>query len=357
MAMTLGIIGAGAIGNVHADTAHRAGIPVAGCWDVNPAKGQAFSSRHAGARACGSVDELLAMPEVNAVVVSVPNVDHADVACRALEAGKAVFLEKPMAMNVAECDRIIATLERTRGRLQMGFVSRSTPASRTVKHFIDHGTFGSIYHVKCSLYRRRGVPGLGGWFTTKATSGGGPLIDLGVHVIDLALYLAGNPRPERVSGVTYSNFGRRMKDYVHTSMWAGPPRLDGTCDVEDHATALVRCSGGLTIEVNVTWAMNVDEKSMSNGVTVFGDRGGCFFPIFGKQFSIATEAGGRVADLVPEFACGNPEHDAWDEQYRMFRAMVESGAPPHADAAAGRRVQSVLDAVYRSSAEGREVEV
>lgn len=357
MAMTLGIIGAGAIGNVHADTAVRAGIPVAGVWDVNPAKGAAFGRKHVGARVCASVAELLGMKEVDSVVVAVPNVDHAKVACQALEAGKTVFLEKPMAMSVAECDRIIATLGRTKGRLQLGFVSRSTPASRQVKHFIETGAFGRIYHVKCSLYRRRGVPGLGGWFTTKAKSGGGPLIDLGVHVIDLSMWLAGDPAPERVSGATYANFGRRMKDYVYTSMWAGPPRLDGTCDVEDHATALVRCAGGLTIEANVTWAMNVDERHMSNGITVFGDKGGCFFPVFGKQFTIATEAGGRVADLAPEFASGNVEHDAWDEQYRMFRAMAEHGTPPHADAAAGRRVQQVLDAVYRSSAEGREVEV
>ena len=357
MGMNLGIIGAGAIGNVHADTATRAGIPIAGVWDVNPAKGAAFSKKHSTARTCASVKELLAMKEVDAVVVAVPNIDHAQVACEALEAGKTVFLEKPMALNVAECDKIISVLERTKGRLQMGFVSRSTPASRNVKHFIDAGTFGNIYHMKCSLYRRRGVPGLGGWFTTKAMSGGGPLIDLGVHVIDLSLFLAGNATPQRVSGVTYANFGRRMKDYVYTNMWAGPPKFEGVCDVEDHATALVRCAGGLTIEVNVTWAMNVDDKQMANGITVFGDKGGCFFPIFGKQFTIATEAGGKVADLTPEFASSNVEHDAWDEQYRMFKALAEHGTPAHADAAAGRRVQSVLDGIYRSSAEGREVEI
>ena len=357
MGMNLGIIGAGAIGNVHADTATRAGIPIAGVWDVNPAKGAAFSKKHGSTRACASVKELLAMKEVDAVVVAVPNNDHAQVACEALEAGKTVFLEKPMALNVAECDTIISVLERTKGRLQMGFVSRSTPASRNVKHFIDAGTFGNIYHMKCSLYRRRGVPGLGGWFTTKAMSGGGPLIDLGVHVIDLSLFLAGNATPQRVSGVTYANFGRRMKDYVYTNMWAGPPKFEGVCDVEDHATALVRCAGGLTIEVNVTWAMNVDDKQMANGITVFGDKGGCFFPIFGKQFTIATEAGGKVADLTPEFASSNVEHDAWDEQYRMFKALAEHGTPAHADAAAGRRVQSVLDGIYRSSAEGREVEI
>ena len=130
--MNLGIIGAGAIGNVHADTATRAGIPIAGVWDVNPAKGAAFSKKHGTARTCASVKELLAMKEVDAVVVAVPNIDHAQVACEALEAGKTVFLEKPMALNVAECDTIISVLERTKGRLQMGFVSRSTPARRNV---------------------------------------------------------------------------------------------------------------------------------------------------------------------------------------------------------------------------------
>lgn len=93
MGMNLGIIGAGAIGNVHADTATRAGIPIAGVWDVNPAKGAAFRKKHSTARACASVKELLAMKEVDAVVVAVPNVDHAQVACEALEAGKTVFLE------------------------------------------------------------------------------------------------------------------------------------------------------------------------------------------------------------------------------------------------------------------------
>lgn len=357
MAFNLGIIGAGAIGNVHADTATRAGVPVAGVWDIDPAKGATFGGKHRSARVCKSVDELLAMKEVAAVVVAVPNNDHATVAIQALEAGKTVFLEKPMAMNTAECDRILAAIDRTKGRLQMGFVCRGTPASRAVKQFIQAGRFGNIYHIKCSLYRRRGVPGLGGWFTTKAKSGGGPLIDLGVHVLDLALYLAGNAKPQRVSGVAYANFGKRMKDYVFTEMWAGPPKLQGVCDVEDHATALIRCAGGVTIELNVTWAMNVTESKLANGMTVFGDQAGCFFPIFGREFTIATEAEQRVADLTPELQGGNAEHLAWDEQYRMFRELVLNGTPPHADAHAGRAVQSVIDALYESSARSQEVDV
>ncbi|MFO0783324.1 MAG: Gfo/Idh/MocA family oxidoreductase [Phycisphaerales bacterium] len=357
MAFNLGIIGAGAIGNVHADTAVRAGINVAGVWDVQPTKGAAFGSKHKGAKVCGSITELLAIKEIPAVVVAVPNNLHAEVAIQALEAGKIVFLEKPMALNAAECDRILQALDTTKGRLQMGFVCRGTPASSTVKHFIQAGRFGRIYHLKASLYRRRGVPGLGGWFTTKSQSGGGPLIDLGVHVLDLALYLAGNATPQRVSGATYANFGVRMKDYVYTDMWAGPPKLGGVFDVEDHATALIRCAGGLTIELNVTWAMNVPESKVMNGMTVFGDQGGCFFPIFGREVTIATEAERRVVDLTPEISAGNTEHAAWDAQYRMFSKLVLEGTPPHADARAGRMVQAVLDAVYESSAAGREVDV
>jgi predicted dehydrogenase len=355
MSFNLGIIGAGAIGNVHADTAKRAGIPVAGVWDIDPAKGSAMGAKHSTARVCKSIAELLAMQDVPAVVVAVPNHDHAQVAIQALQSGKRVFLEKPMAMNTAECDQILAAVDKSKGYLQMGFVCRGTPTSRAVKQFISNGRFGNVYHIKCSLYRRRGVPGLGGWFTTKQRSGGGPLIDLGVHVLDLALYLAGAARPERVSGATYANFGKRMEDYVYTDMWAGPPTLDGTCDVEDHATALIRCSGGLTIELNVTWAMNVPESKMTNGMTVFGDQAGCFFSIFGKELTIATEAERRVADVVPELAAGNAEHMAWDEQYRLFRDMVLYGKTPHADAHAGRAVQSVIDALYESSAKSQEV--
>jgi predicted dehydrogenase len=356
MAFGIGIIGCGGIGGVHALAATRAGLPIVAVWDIKPERAQQFAQAH-GARACASIDDLLAIKDVVAVAVCVPNDQHHPCAMKALAAGKHVLLEKPMAMDVAQCDEIAAAAARARTTLQIGFVCRGSPAARCVKSFIDAGRFGAIQHIKCALYRRRGIPGLGGWFTTKARSGGGPLIDLGVHMLDLSLWLAGSPRPLRASGATSSGLGAAMRGYTYTWMWAGPPKFDGVCDVEDSATALVRCDGGLTIEMNVTWAANLPDGHMKDGVCVIGSKAGAAFQVFGKEVSIATEEEGHLVDLKPHFVAEDPERQMWDEQYRQFIDAVEGRSKPHADAAAGRRVQSLVEAIYRSAAEDREVEV
>ncbi len=356
MAFGLGIIGAGSIGNVHADAAIRTGVRIVGAWDVHHERAKALTARCGGA-AAANIDDLLAMPGVDAVAVAVPNVVHAECAIRALERGKHVLLEKPMAMNVAECDAIIAAARTAKRTVQLGFVCRGTPTSAMAKSLVDAGRLGRIYHAKCSIYRRRGIPGLGGWFTTKATSGGGPLIDLGVHVLDLVRYLTDKPKAVRASGACYATFGSPIASYRYVDMWAGPPKLDGTSDVEDHATALVRCEGGLTIEMNVTWAMNQPDGALKDGIFLFGDRGGVSFEIFGSQVTLATEEDGHIVDVKPLLAQGDATQRAWDAQYRQFIGVVRDGTPPHADAADGRAIQSLLEAIYRSSGERREVDV
>ena len=359
MTFGLGMIGCGGIGNVHAQTARRAGIKIMGAWDILPDRAALLIEQHGakGSEAVPSIDALLAMKGIDAVVVAVPNDRHCECACAALKAGKHVLLEKPMALSTEQCDQIMSGASTSAGQLQMGFVCRGTPAALTVKQWIDAGRFGEIYHIKASLYRRRGIPGLGGWFTTKKHSGGGPLIDLGVHVIDLALHLAGHPKAQRVSGATWSKFGHPISEYRYTSMWAGPPKVDGIFDVEDGAMALIRCAGGLTIEVNVTWAANIPEGSTKDGISIWGSRAGTNFDIFGKELSIATEEHGMLVDIKPQFEATNPMDQAWDQQDRHFQEMVVQRKTPFATGAQGRSLQAVIDAVYESSNLNREVEI
>ncbi|MDZ4829382.1 MAG: Gfo/Idh/MocA family oxidoreductase [Phycisphaerae bacterium] len=356
MTLRLGIVGAGSIGNVHAETARRNGVELVGTWDIDIAKAQSLATKFGG-RAVANLDELLAMPTVDAVAIAVPNTVHAECAVRALGKGKHVLLEKPMAMSVAECDQILAARAASGRVLQLGFVCRGTPTARAAKTFIDAGRLGRIYHAKCSVYRRRGIPGLGGWFTTKAAAGGGPLIDLGVHVIDLVRYLAGKPRAIRASGACYANFGSPIANYRYVDMWAGPPKSAGTCDVEDHATALIRCEAGLTIEMNVTWAMNQPDGALKDGVFLFGVKGGASFEIFGKECTLATEEDGRIVDVRPLIEPGDPMTNAWDAQYAQFAAAVTRGIAPHATGEDGRAIQAIVETIYRSSAEGREIDV
>lgn len=356
MSIKLGIIGCGAIGNVHARSAAAAGVTVAGAWDVRPERAVELAEGHPGCVAHPSIDALLAS-DVEAVAVAVPNNVHRDCAVAALDAGKHVLLEKPMALSVNECDDILAARDRAGTVLQLGFVCRGLPAAHAAKRFIDAGRFGEIYHVKCSIYRRRGIPGLGGWFTTRALSGGGPLIDLGVHVLDLAMHLTDNHRPVRASGHVVSKFGSPIADYRFTDMWAGPPKLEGVFDVEDGAVALVRFADGMTLELNVTWAANLPEDVLPSGIAVMGTRAGCFFELFGKELRIATEEEGMITDVSPHFVGEDVEGEAWGRQYRQFIAAVRDGVPPHATGEDGRCVQSLIEAIYASSEAGAEVAI
>lgn len=353
----IGIVGTGSIGRVHARHAARVGLPVAAAWDPKPTAVEAFRAEQPKVEVEPSLERLLSRPDIDGVVIAVPNDLHEPLAVQALKAGKHVLLEKPMATSVAACDRIIEAARASGRALQMGFVCRRMPAVEMARRCAEDGRLGSIYHAKASMYRRRGVPGLGGWFTTKARSGGGPLIDLGVHLLDATLHLMGHPRVLRVSGATYATFGRRMRDYAHTSMWAGPPDFSGTCDVEDHVTALLRCEGGATIELNATWAMNIPDAALPDGIALFGDAGGCRFGLQDRSLTLATEALGVPADLSPHVVADEPGQQAWDAQARAFQRLLEQGGEPVATAAQGRAVQAVIDAIYRSAAEGREVEI
>lgn len=352
----MGIVGAGAIGNVHAETARRCGAQVSAVWDLHADRARSCAERSGGV-AVGSLDELLARGDVDAVAIAVPNAAHAECAVRSFASGKHVLLEKPMAMSLAECDAIMAAARKADRVLQMGFVCRGSPTSHAAKAFVDAGRLGRIYHARCSIHRRRGIPGLGGWFTTKAQSGGGPLIDLGVHVLDLARWLCGKPKALRASGSCHTNFGSLMERYRFVDMWAGPPRLDGTFDVEDHATALVRFEGGLTVELNATWAMNIPEDALKDGIYLFGDKGGIWFSVFDGGLTLATEENDRIVDVRPLLEPGAPLPLAWDRQYRQFIDATTRGIAPHATADDGRAIQSIVEAIYRSSAEGREVEI
>ena len=353
----IGIIGTGSIGRVHARQGAGVGLRVVAAWDPTPTAVEAFRAEQPKVDVEPSIERLLARTDIDGVVVAVPNDLHEPLAVQALQAGKHVLLEKPMATSVAACDRIIAASKAAGRVVQMGFVCRRMPAVEMAHRLERDGRMGRIYHVKASMYRRRGVPGLGGWFTTKARSGGGPLIDLGVHLLDAALHLMGHPKVLRASGAIYSTFGKRMEQYAHTSMWAGPPDFKGTCDVEDHVTALLRCEGGATIELNATWAMNVPDNALPDGLAIFGEVGGCHFGLQDKRLTLATETLGVPADLSPHFMADDPMQQGWDAQSRAFKQLLEQGGEPVATAAQGRAVQSVIEAIYRSAAEQCEVAV
>ncbi|MDY7108945.1 MAG: Gfo/Idh/MocA family oxidoreductase, partial [Planctomycetota bacterium] len=304
MSYRLGLIGAGTIGKLHAESAARAGVEVAGFCDTEPQRLKEMAAQYPEAMVTSSFQELLEADDIEAVVVGVPNSLHKECAIAAMEAGKDVLLEKPMAMNAAECDEIIDAMKRTGRLVQLGFVCRCAPTTRALMEFIAAGRLGRIYHARAAWVRRRGIPGLGRWFTTKSEAGGGVLIDLGVHMIDLIMHLAGRPKALRAGGSCTSTFGAPIDKYVYTEMFAGPPNPKGKFDVEDAAMGMIRFDDGLTMELALSWAANVPEHLLTSGITLLGEKGGCFYDIWTDRFVIATEQDGHLVDISPHLGVG-----------------------------------------------------
>ena len=279
-----------------------------------------------------------------------PNNVHRDVAVAALKAGKNVLCEKPTALNAKQAQQMVDAAKKSKGILQIGMVNRQRPDAQALRQYVESGALGNIYHMRATIVRRRGIPGLGGWFTTKARSGGGPMIDIGVHLFDIAMFVSGQWQPTSVSAATYGVFGPRMKGYKYVDMWAGPPRYDGVCDVEDYATGLVRFGRQATMSFELAWAANAPTQSY---VDVLGEKAGVRL-FDNAPLRILTETRTHLADLAPLVPeAGNRFH----AQARTFLAACRHQCPPAATGAEGLVNMRLIDAVYRSAQARREVRV
>jgi predicted dehydrogenase len=356
MSHTIAIIGAGTVAREHTRAATHNGLKIAGICDIKPHRAIRLAEQYESS-AVRTVDKLLAIPNLSLVVVATPNRWHCEHALAALNAGHNVLLEKPMAVSVEQCDAILDA-QRTTGRtLHVNLLTRQAVKAQMAKRLIDAGRLGDIYHVKASWYRRRGIPGLGGWFTTRHESGGGVAIDLGVHLIDLARWLVGKPTPVRASAHVTSHFGAPIADYRYTEMWAGPPKLEGTFDVDDGIVALVRFDNGVTLELNITWAVNLPEGLYADGISVLGTEAGISFEPWGERFVLAGQQDDLITDTFPHVAPGNAWVEAWNAQYAAIAASIANDRGPVVSAEDARTVQAVIEALYASSEAGQEVEI
>lgn len=357
MTVKLGLIGAGGIANFHAEIATKVGLKIVAVCDIDEKRAEKLAAIYPGAVTTTSVDEILANPSVDAVAITTPNVLHKPLAIAALCAGKDVLLEKPMAINTAEADELVEAAKNSKQILQIGFVCRNAPASIAAKKYIDSGTLGNIYHIKASLYRRRGIPGLGRWFTTKTQSGGGVLMDLGVHLLDLALHITAHPKPLRVCASCTSNFGSPITEYCYNEMWSGPPNPKGVFDVEDAVTALIRFEGGMTLELNTTWAAEIPDGIFQDGLLLLGDKAGCFFNPWKNELTLAHQLQGNLVETKQQFPSEDAWEVSWKKQYEVFQDNIINRKAPTACAEDGRAVGLLLDALYKSSEQGCEIAV
>ena len=350
--LRIGIIGCGGMGRwFHARhyAEHEPRVEVVALCDVLPERTQALVDElFPNARQYADYRELLKDPAIDAVDVCTPNYLHSEIAIAAFAAGKHVFCEKPDAIDAAKAAAMRDAAAKAGKVLMVMRNNRFTDAAKYLKAFVAAGRAGEIYAGRCGWQRRRGIPGKGGWFTTKAQSGGGPLIDLGVHMIDLAVWLMGNPRPVAVSGQTFRKFadGDDVSDSEHSKF--GDAVSGGTFDVEDLAMGFIRFDNGAVLQIEFSWASNIARERRF--VELMGTKAG--FEIEDSQMRIFTEDRGELLDVVPP---GKQADDGHARNLRNFVDVVLDGAEPCYKPQQGVDMIAILEGFYKSAAEGREV--
>ncbi len=288
---------------------------------------------------------MLALDAVDAVVVCTPNYLHKQPVLDAFAAGKHVFCEKPLAINAVEGAEMVAAGHRAGKQLQVGLNVRFDSAPQAVKRFIDDGKIGEIYYARAHALRRRGAPGWG-VFTQKDKQGGGPLIDIGVHILDLTLWLMGYPEPAAVTGAAYTKFGTREGVLGLMGQW--DPK---TFTVEDFAAGFVRFQNGATLTLESSFLANLERNEMNTHL--FGTEGGVFLsPFDGSATRLYREESGTLTDSTPVFL---PAVNSHEQEVRAFVAALLDDAPVPVPGEQGLMVTRILDALYLSSDTGREV--
>jgi predicted dehydrogenase len=292
---------------------------------------------------------MVAAAEVDAVVVASPNTTHAELAVMALEAGKHVIVEKPLALNAKEASKIVEAAEKSGKTTMVPHQMRWNPGSQKLHALTEKGELGDIYYAKTTYLRQSGIPGWGSWFTRFNESGGGPLIDIGVHMLDLALYQMGNPKPVSVFGSTYAKFGPEKRGL---GTW-GTPDWDGYYDVEDLASALIKMDNGATLFLEVSWAANIDAVDAKSGITIMGSEGGARLEPGSGDFTLSGQKFGECFS-VNVAAQGPPAREAMTKH---FIECAKEGAQTIAPVYSGMVNNLVLDAIYESAKTGKSVDI
>lgn len=294
-------------------------------------------------------NELLAMPEIDVVSVTTPNGVHKDATVAALRAGKHVLCEKPMAMNSAQCREMIAAAKETGNKLQIGFNMRFGQGAQCLKRATTAGEFGEIYYSRARAIRRRQVP-ISPNFLDKRISGGGPLIDIGVHITDMTLWLMGHPKPVAALGATYNKMGTKPGGMI--GMWGKWEPENYT--VEDFASALIRFENGATMSLEASFIANIAREEFSTHL--FGTEAGAYLDGYSHDITIFREEFGTLTDTKPGWlpnvgSTHTAEIHAFLTAVRDDRTIEEMGAATGEQAI---MVTQIMDALYKSAETGRE---
>ncbi len=349
--LKIGVIGVGNIAESHiAAYLANPNVELYAFCDINKERVENKGKRFGVTRLYTDEETMLReLPELDAVSVCVWNCNHAPCTIMALNAGKHVLCEKPMAASTKEAEEMLEAARRNHRLLQIGFVCRFGKDCAVVEDFRDQGFFGEIYYAKAAYLRRHGNPG--GWFSDRSRSAGGPLIDLGVHILDLTRYLMGNPKPVSVYGAAFQKLFNRpdVKNFAGYS--ASDASENEICDVEDLTAAMIRYDNGAVLELETSYSLNTKEDRYEQ--ELFGTRGGVKI---GSEVEFYQNINGYMTNITlanPELY--TDESHMFEDEINHFIHCILHGTPTKAPAEDGVEIMRILDAIYESARTGHEV--
>ena len=348
MTLKVAVIGVGGIAGTHMPGwAASTDAEVIGGTDIDGAALATWADKWSVPRRYATPAALFADQDIDIVDICTPNMYHAPLAVAALAAGKHVLCEKPLAPTPGDVQRMIEARDMSGKLLMTAQHFRFKGSAQAMKREIDAGALGDIYHARCWMLRRYLLPNRPG-FILKQHSGGGPCIDIGVHILDLTLWFMGNPRPVAVSGVAKAPLAHTPGAF---SPWGG--EIDPSMDVEDFAAAFVRFENGATLMFEVSWLLHHDTEGEDMQMWLYGTRAGSHWPknqIYSTNYATKQQYNNQLkltADTLEPHA----------RECVAFARAVAEGGPSPVPAEQSLQVMAVLDGIYRSQNEGREVRI
>ncbi|WGK69189.1 Gfo/Idh/MocA family oxidoreductase [Candidatus Haliotispira prima] len=357
-----GIIGAGMISPSGIEGFQKSGIAeVLAIADKDEAHAQERAQEYGIPRVYGSAEELLADKDIEVVYVALPNKFHVPVSLAALEVGKHVICEKPMAMDLAEGRKLVEALQKYRSngrdlKFMIGQNQRFNADSQKIKYLAEQGYFGELYHAKAFWRRRCGVPKKGTWFGSRELAGGGCILDIGVHMLDLALFIMNNFDAESVSGASYSKLAHRG---IGFGGWGMGEDRNIPFDVDDLSCALIKLKGGATVALDVSWASHSEHDDFHN-VDFYGSEAGAqCYPAkvftFDKLLCSNVDVELKSGDTAESAFAGLPIRYPDCDRFAHFVRAVRNEEELCVKLEESLEVQRILDAIRESARTGREV--
>lgn len=347
----IGIIGAGSISQFHIHGYQQLpDVELTAVCDINEERAKLAAEKYGIPHVFTDFNEMLKSVELDGVSVCTWNNAHAPASIAALKAGVNVLCEKPMAMNAEQAEEMLKVSKETGKLLMIGFVKRFEDKTQLVKKLADNGEFGDIYYAKIGYTRRRGNPG--GWFSNRELSGGGPLIDLGVHVIDLVRYVMGKPKAVSAYGNTFNKIASRT-DIVQTGDYkAASNQGEDINNVEDAAVGVINFDNGATVTLETSWVQHVKEGQTY--LELYGSKAGISLE---PKVEISGEKDGMMIDWAPVVSFNDDFQTIFDREVAHYVDCIKNGTICRNPAEDGVEVMKILDAVYESAETKKDVKI